>query len=304
MKLLQQPSFLFCLIASFLFLLLGVNTQAQELKAYNFNDTAAIHIVTMKTGTVMRGKVIQIVDKDYIIFEFQGKKFQLSLKNIVRIDVTGPDPNSAITQHYPYQGRVRPGPRSENIFFSTTGFSLSKGERELLVQIPAFTGLFSMEWGLGRGWSVTTGYVFPSVFFFKTKGVKTLTSGLSVGGGAVILSPITFPEETLFSPYGILTLGNRRNYFNINLGPAFALSESTGIFLLSPGFHLSLGDRFRLAGETYLFLDEGEIYSTYLLTTLGWSKKHWGFDFGIINLSEDVADGFGPLPYISFNYRF
>ncbi len=277
-------------------------SHAQEGKVYEFNDTAAIHIVTLKTGTVMRGKIIQIINKEKVIFQFLGEEIELDYKKIKKIEVTGPEEGSEVTRYQLFSSSnpSNSSYHNENVYFSPTAFTLKKREYEVQAQILALAGILSYEYGLGKGFSMKAAIAIPGLAMLQFKRSGPVAEKLHLGAGVTALAPFEDLNSTVLAGYGILTVGTEKNFFNLNLGVPYLTGEGPGGFFIGPSFSLALGNNFRIASEAYTWFSDGDSGLAYFIATAGYSKKRWGMDFGLWRVADfDVLT----LPYLSFFYR-
>jgi len=299
-------------ILFFIFFPSFLQAQVEEKRVYQFGEIDAIHIVSLQNGNVLRGRVLdfpyQPKPETKITILFYEEKVVVKFKDIVKIEVTGPEEDAIISTYYPSEGEEAGTFRSENLFASSTAIPMKKGVKEIKAIIPTAAAYVNAEFGLGAGFSVSAGFTIPgSVLILQGKYGAKVANNFYLGGGVTTGTSFGFGNEWAGVIYGIMTFGNEKSFFNLQFGSTLFPHEGEAFFIL-PGFSSQIRPRFRIGAEIFIISDVGELYIPYLLPTAGWTfkNKNGGIDIGptiLPELFEEESIPFIPAATIYFRFK-
>ena len=311
----MKPSFLktsLTLVSIFLFIILPsiLHAQVEEGRVYQYGDEDAIHIVTLKNGNILRGRILNFPynakpDTKLKIL-FYEEEIEFKFRDVVKIEVTGPEEGAAITSYYPVGADLEKF-RVENLLISTTAIPMEKGFKEIRAQVPTAAALFSAEFGLGSGFSISTGFTVPgTILIFQGKYGAEVSNNVFLGGGITTGAALGIEEGWAGLIYGLTTFGSKKSFFNLQFGTTL-FPYGGEAFFFAPGFSSKIGPRLRIGAEAFIFSDSGDTYLPYILPAIGWTFKNsnGGIDLGPGLVPDLLSDtGILFLPYGTLYFRF
>ena len=293
----------------------------------NLQDSTQTHVVILKSGKILRGRILQI-QGEKIFFEKKKKKeiITLRLSEIQEIRVQGDLPWNKKKYARPYQ-------YNQYLFYKNTGFSLQEGDKSYRTFMGA-----SMLWdrGVTNGFSIGLGYSFP---LWVHVNMKFSTPNPKNGATSFKTSFSIFPLSFDNSGYMVLensiahSFGTPDRFFNISASSYFIKTDQNFFFnrdfIPKVYYSISLGGGIRM-NENWQFMIENNVnfnenfIKGNLLPSFGFnyatSKFNVGFGFHspnnfgfnlypIIEINEDEPVTFTPqilsrLPFFTFSKIF
>lgn len=119
------------------------------------------HLIYLKDGTEIEGRIISIEDTELTFFQFENKKTTIyHLSDLARVMVKG-------AEEIEFQEKDELSWRGINrLFYQETGFPLQAGE----VQYTTYWGIIhKIDYAVSDGLTIGTGFVYPGYFTFQTK---------------------------------------------------------------------------------------------------------------------------------------
>ncbi|MFK8004846.1 MAG: hypothetical protein AB8H03_00685 [Saprospiraceae bacterium] len=317
---------LFCLVVGLCFFSITIHSQNFDTQL-NLKDSTQIHVVILKSGKKIRGKILQI-QNEKIFFETKRKKknITLTLSQIQEIKVQG---------HLPWNKKkyARPLQYNQFLFYKNTGFSLQEGEKSYRTFMGA-----SVLWdrGLTNSFSIGMGYSFPFLLHIN---MKFSTPNPEVGATSFKTNFSIIPFSFFDNGFMVLensiahSFGTPDRFFNINASN-YLIRNDQDLFFRRNFFprvyySISLGGGIRI-NENWQFIIENHVnfnnqfIDGNLLPSFGFNyattKYNVGFGFNslnnlgfntypIIEFTEDDLVTFSPqvlsrLPFFTFSKIF
>ncbi len=292
----------FCLFIGTCFFSITIHSQNFDTQL-NLQDSTQTHIVILKSGKKIKGKIIQI-QNEKVFFEKKKKKenITLTISEIREIRVQGDLPWNKKKYDRPFR-------YNQYLFYKNTGFSLQEGEKNYRTFMGA-----SMLWdrGLTNGLSIGLGYSFPLLLNVNIKfSTPNPVNGATSFKSNFSIIPISFFDNGIFVLENSLahSFGTPDRFFNINAASYFVKTEQEFIFrrdfIPKVYFSISLGGGIRM-NENWQFMIENNInfnsqfIEGNLLPSFGFNyattKYNIGFGFHSINNL-----GFNLYPIIEFS---
>lgn len=293
----------------------------------NLQDSTQTHLIILKSGKRIKGKILQI-QNEKIFFEKKKKKKKITLKlsEIREIKVKG---------HLPWNKKkyARPFQYSQFLFYKNTGFSLREDEK----CYRTFMGA-SMLWdrGLTNGFSIGIGYSFPLLLHVNMKfSTPNPRNGATSFKSSFSLIPLSFRNDGFFVLENSIahSFGTPDRFFNINAANYFIETDSDFVFnrneipkiyySISLGGGIRINENWQFMIENYVNFNENFIEGN-LLPSFGFNyvtlKYNVGFGFHspnnlgfnlypVIEINEDTPINFTPqilskLPFFTFSKIF
>lgn len=317
---------LFGLVIGLCFFSITIHSQNFDTQL-NLSDSTQNHIVILKSGKKLKGKILQI-QNEKIFFESKKKKkkITLMLSQIHKIKVQG---------HLPWNKKKysRPFKYNQFLFYKNTGFSLQEGEKSYRTFMGAST---LWDRGVTNGFSIGLGYSFPFLLHanmkFSTPNPKHGATSFKANFSII---PLSFGDNGFMVLENSIShsFGSPDRFFNVSASSYFT-KRSQGFFFISDYFpkvyySISLGGGIRI-NKDWQFMIENHVnfnskfISAKLLPSFGFnyvtSKYNVGFGFfspnnlglnlyPIIEFTEDDQVVFSPqilsrLPFFTFSKIF
>ncbi|MEZ4995539.1 MAG: hypothetical protein R2824_34295 [Saprospiraceae bacterium] len=284
----------------FAFLTPGLN-QAQIIIDSTLLNSPEVQILETQRGDVFFG-FLKAYDRDSITFETQRA---LSIRIARRtIEWLGPVREAKWLQggSSPYNIRQRLADNKylvqfENLAYSFTAIPYPKG----LAEYRNIDILFNtVDVGISDHLSIGGGMFVPLIFVLRGKLTFSVNDKLHLGvgtNGFIGLASIT--EGLVVHYFGMATLGDGRQYFNVTFGRVGSWIEPEESFnIATVGGSISFAERWRIYADIGLSPGETGILPSFVIN---WTVRRNRVGLGLLG----IWDGFfEPIPLLSYAHRF
>lgn len=293
----------------------------------NLSDTTQIHIIQLKNGKKLRGRILQIQnEKVFFKPKKESESTTLFLSEIREIKVSG---------HLDFFAKKYDDPLefSQYLFFTNTAFSLRQGRSSYRTFLGAS---ILYEYGVLDGLSFGFGYGFPFQFFGHLKFSGQLNKNYRLAYKSLLLNlPDFFDNDfklLIFENTLVQSFGTPDRFFNISYSNYwikdedffFGQSDFPTIYnSFSLGGGIRMNENIQLIVENHVNFNsnflEAKVLPSFGLSyttpkfnvTIGFqSSNQSGFNFfPILDFSEDnVAEFtntfFGKIPFFTYSRMY